>query len=149
MIISIAQETDLPEILALQKLAFLDEATALNDYAIQPLLETLDELHEEFKRGPILKAVEEKTGKIIGSIRALEKNNTLFLAKLVVHPDFRRRKIALRLLERIETTLPHTRSELFTRADNSGNIALYHRAGFKSFQTKKINERLSFVFFEK
>ena len=149
MIFTPALETDLPEILALQKLAFQSEAEALNDWTIQPMTETLSEIHAEFNLGPILKAVDEHTGKIVGSIRAQKKNETLLLGKLIVHPDFRRQKIALRLLDEIESSLPHLRTELFTRADNLGNIALYRRAGFHIFKTEKIHDRLSFVFFEK
>ena len=65
MIFTPALETDLPEILALQKLAFQSEAEALNDWTIQPMTETLSEIHAEFNLGPILKAVDEHTGNLI------------------------------------------------------------------------------------
>jgi hypothetical protein len=38
---------DLPGILELQKLAYLSEAKLLNDYTIQPLMQTLEELENE------------------------------------------------------------------------------------------------------
>jgi hypothetical protein len=41
---------DLPEILNLQKLTYLNEAKLLNDYSIQPLKQTLDELNDEFEK---------------------------------------------------------------------------------------------------
>ncbi|MCL2720510.1 MAG: hypothetical protein FWD47_04125 [Treponema sp.] len=49
---------DLAEILDLQKLAYLSEAKLLNDYNIQPLIQTLDELQNQFMQyntGVILK----------------------------------------------------------------------------------------------
>jgi len=41
---------DLPKILDLQKLAYLSEAKIHNNYSIQPLLQTLDELEMEFEK---------------------------------------------------------------------------------------------------
>ena len=38
-------------------------------------------------------SVNRKTGQIVGSIRGHVKDGTLFFAKLVVHPDFRRQGI--------------------------------------------------------
>jgi predicted NUDIX family phosphoesterase len=42
---------DAPAILALQKLAYQSEARIHNDYSIQPLTQTLDELGSEFESG--------------------------------------------------------------------------------------------------
>lgn len=144
-----AAESDLPEIYALQRLAFQCEAEVLNDWQIQPLTETLEEIQEEFDSKLFLKTVDSETGKIVGSIRGYEENGTLFMQKLIVHPDFRRRGIALALIRALEERIPHRRSELFTRADNWGNRALYERAGFRPFQEKEETPRLTFVFFEK
>lgn len=144
-----AQERDLPEILALQRLAFECEAQALNDWTIQPMTETLEELRQEFFAGPVLKICEPENGRIIASIRAHEENGTLHLAKLVVHPDFRRRGLASLLLREIQTRVPHRRIELFTRADNAGNVALYLAAGFRIFAEKDFTENLRMAYFEK
>ena len=40
---------DLPDILALQKLAFISEAELYNDYNIEPLNQTLDLIQNDFK----------------------------------------------------------------------------------------------------
>ena len=149
MIISRASFSDLPEIHALQRLAFQTEAEILQDWTIQPLTETLEEVQREFEAGPVLKACDEKTGQIVGSIRGHVKDGTLFFAKLVVHPDFRRQGIGLALLNVLEKTVPHQRAELFTRADNLGNVRLYESAGFRKVRTVKETDQLSFVFFEK
>lgn len=149
MLISLASFSDLPEILALQRLAFQTEAEILRDWTIQPLTETLEEIQREFEKGPVLKACNEKTGQIVGSIRGQVKDGTLFFAKLVVHPDFRRQGIGRALLSELEKMLPHQRAELFTRADNLGNVRLYESLGFRKVRTVKETEKLSFVFFEK
>jgi hypothetical protein len=47
---------DQAEILALQKLAYQENAARYNDPSIPPLTQTLDELMEELKRYIILKA---------------------------------------------------------------------------------------------
>ena len=50
MIIKIADYTDLEEILELQQLAFQKEASEYNDYAIEPLTQTIDDLKEDYKK---------------------------------------------------------------------------------------------------
>jgi hypothetical protein len=50
-----AAQNDLPKILGLQKSAYLSEAKLLNNYSIQPLAQTLEELEKELSRGVILK----------------------------------------------------------------------------------------------
>ena len=67
-----AKFEDLPKILILQKLAYLSEAKIHNNYSIQPLLQTLEELETEFEKSIILKLVEDEKSEIIGSIRAYE-----------------------------------------------------------------------------
>lgn len=63
-----AEEADLEAILELQRLAYQGEARLLNDFSIPPLMQTLEEMKEEFRSGIFLKAVDEK-GKIVGSVR--------------------------------------------------------------------------------
>ena len=55
-----AEEADLEAILELQRLAYQGEARLLNDFSIPPLMQTLEEMKEEFRRGIFLKAVDEK-----------------------------------------------------------------------------------------
>ena len=62
-----AEEADLEAILELQRLAYQGEARLLNDFSIPPLMQTLEEMKEEFRSGIFLKAVDEK-GKIVRSV---------------------------------------------------------------------------------
>ena len=72
-----AGKSDAAEILILQRIAYQSEAEIYNDYSIQPLTQTLEQAIKEFDEAVILKAVAE--GKIIGSVRAYEKDNTALI----------------------------------------------------------------------
>ena len=75
-----AEYNDLQEILALQYLAYQSEAELFGSKDIPPLKQTLDEVIEEFNNGIILKLTDEN-GSIIGSVRATEKNGTVYIGK--------------------------------------------------------------------
>ena len=107
---------DASEILALQKLAYISEAENLGDYSIQPLTQTLDSLEKEFHRYLVLKYVFE--GKIIGSIRANEKEGTCYIGKLMVHPDYQNKGIGKALVREIENVFGNVRYELFTSSQS-------------------------------
>ena len=66
-----AHKSDVEEILKLQKLAYISEAEIYNDYTIPPLLQTIEEIRQEFNSKQFLKVTNNK--RIIGSIRAYKK----------------------------------------------------------------------------
>ena len=136
-----AEHRDLPAILALQKLAYRSEAELLNDYAIQPLRQTIDQLETEYHKGEMLKAVDPHTDDtIVGSIRGYVDAGTLHLGKLMVHPEFQRRGIGSRLILALERSHPDVRYELFTTTRSVGNLALYHRLGYRDFKYERRND---------
>ncbi|QQO10628.1 GNAT family N-acetyltransferase [Breznakiella homolactica] len=143
-----AENGDLAEILELQYRAFQSEAELAGDYAIPPLLQTLPEFEAEFRRGIVLKAVDE-SGQIIGSVRAYAENGTLYIGKLIVHPDFQGRGTGTRLLAAIETRCPQPRYELFTGDKSAGNLRLYEKQGYRPFAEKEIKPGLRFIYLEK
>ena len=145
--IETASETDLSEILNLQRLAYQSEAILLNDFSIPPLLQTLEEVQQEFSNGVFLKAVTD--GQIIGSVRGYVQDRTLNIGKLIVHPDFRGRGVGTQLLQAIEDACPDCRYELFTSAKSEKNIRLYERQGYRRFAEKQVNPELCFVYLEK
>ncbi|HBZ04078.1 MAG TPA: GNAT family N-acetyltransferase, partial [Lachnospiraceae bacterium] len=110
--ISEADRTDLEEILKLQYLAYQSEAALFKSKDIPPLRQTLEEVEEELGRGTILKLVED--GRIVGSVRAYEEDGTVYIGKLMVHPDRQGRGYGSRLLSEIENIYPDKRYELFT-----------------------------------
>ena len=92
-----AEYNDLQEILALQYLAYQSEAELFGSKDIPTLKQTVDEVIEEFNNGIILKLTD-KNGSIICSVRATEKNGTVYIGKLMVHPDHRCKGYGTKLL---------------------------------------------------
>jgi ribosomal protein S18 acetylase RimI-like enzyme len=148
MIIEQAQLKDAAEILALQKLAYLDEAVFYDDYTIPPLNQTLEETEAEFKDQLVLKTTLD--GKIIGSVRAYMEEGTCFIGKLIVHPDHQNRGIGTRLMYEIENRFGQAeRYELFTGYRSERNLHLYRKLGYKPFRSQKITDKVTLTFLEK
>ncbi len=143
-----AQECDLKAILELQYLAYQSEAKLFSSNDIPPLKQTIEEVYEEFKKGIILKATDE-TQKIIGSVRAYEKNGTVYIGKLMVHPLMQKKGIGTKLLSEMEKQYPNHRYELFTSTKSIGNINLYERLGYRIFKEEPVTEELQFVYMQK
>lgn len=143
-----AEHSDLQEILQLQYLAYQSEADLFGSRDIPPLKQTLDEIVEEFDRGLILKMVDDKNT-IIGSVRAQERDGTVYIGKLMVHPDHRNKGCGTRLLTEIEKCFPDKRYELFTSTRSLDNIRRYQKLGYSIFARKAVNDELEFVYMEK
>lgn len=148
MIIERAEPVDLQEILDLQYLAYQSEAKLFNNPNIPPLKQTLSDVAEEYQKGIILKASDD-TGTIVGSIRGYCSNGTVYIGKLMVHPDMQNQGIGTKLLNSIEKEFPNQRYELFTSTRSSKNIILYERLGYKIYDEKKITDELKFIYLEK
>lgn len=142
-----ATSSDLEEILALQKLSFRSEAELYNNFNIPPMVQTLKETQDDFKRQLILKVT--KDGKIIGSIRAFEKDGTCYLARLMVHPNFQNLGIGTKLLVEMEKLFDTCkRFELYTGYKSEKNIRLYKKVGYRIFQNKPV-EQAYLIYMEK
>lgn len=142
-----AERKDLPDILALQRIAYQSEAALLQNDAIAPLKQSLEEITEEFEQGKMLKAVLNSV--LIGSVRAFSDENTCHVAKLFVSPEHQRRGYGARLLSAVESRWPHPRYELFTSSKSLGNLNLYEKMGYAPFREKRITPEFSFIFLEK
>jgi len=142
-----AEYSDLSEILQLQHLAFQSEAILLNNEKIPPLLQTLQELEEEYSRGVILKAVDTED-KIVGSVRGHVERNTLYIGKLIVHPTVQNRGIGRKLLDEIERLYPRLRYEIFTSSKSSRTLKMYEKRGYRQFKEKIISD-IMIVYMEK
>ena len=147
-IIKKAERIDLQEILQLQYLAYQSEAALFGSRDIPPLKQTIDEVIEEFNSGVILKMTDEKDT-IIGSVRAKESDGTVYIGKLMVHPNHRHKGYGSMLLSEIEGYFPDKRYELFTSTRSLDNIRLYQKLGYTIFTRKVINDELEFVYMEK
>ena len=147
-LITKAQKNDLEEILKLQYLAYQSEAALFGNKDIPPLTQTLDEVIDEYNEGLILKMTDE-SGVIIGSVRAKEKDGTVYIGKLMVRPDHQKKGYGRRLLLEAERYFPGKRYELFTSTRSKDNIRLYESAGYKEFMQKDVDDELVFVYMEK
>ncbi len=143
-----ATEDDLPKILALQYLAFQSEVKLFKNKKDLPLKQTLDELTDELNKGVILKLILDDDT-IIGSVRAYTKDETTYIGKLMVHPDYRKRGLGTILMEKIENCFLNTRYELFTASKSVNNIEFYKKRGYEIFAKKRINEELVFIYMQK
>ena len=143
-----AEYKDLDEVLKLQYLAYQSEANLFGTRDIPPLKQTLDEVAKEYDQGIILKLTDENSV-IIGSVRAKEKDGTVYIGKLMVHPDHRCKGYGSRLLNEIEAYFPERRYELFTSTRSVDNIRLYEKMGYKEFKQESLSNELIFVYLEK
>ncbi len=148
MIIEKATVSDAEEILSLQKLAYRSEAEIYNDFNIPPLIQTSKEIKQDFENQFFLKAVEDK--KIIGSVRAHVKEETCYIGRVIVHPNFQNRGIGNKLMSEIEKVFDTCkRFELFTGDKSERNLYLYQKLGYRIFKTAKITDQTTIVFLEK
>ena len=148
MKIAKADYRDLSEILKLQYLAYQSEAALFGTDDIPPLKETLEEVQEEYNSGVVIKMVSDDDS-IIGSVRARENNGTVYIGKLMVHPDYRGRGYGTTLLNEIEKYFTSTRFELFTSTRSVDNIRLYETNGYKKFKQEAVTDELIFVYLKK
>lgn len=201
LIIKIASREDLPDILDVQKKAFLEVARTFHIKSLPPLEQTIESLIKEFEKGTILKAavvhtptinrmdsriqddvptslrgrettetisclaknigiaallVDARNDKkedvtIVGSVRVYRKDDTSFIGKLVVVPEYQNEGIGKALMREIENQYKNivNRYELFTGSRDPRKLDLYDRLGYKRFKTEKLNEEVTFVYLEK
>ena len=142
-----AEKDDLQAILDLQYLAYQSEADLFGTQDIPPLKQTIEEVIEEYNKGVVLKIEDNK--KIIGSVRVRCESGTVYIGKLMVHPQYRRKGLGKRLLNEVELIYPDCRYELFTSTLSVDNIRLYHSVGYTEYKRKRINDMLTFVYLEK
>jgi len=144
-----SERSDAPEILRLQKLAYLTEAELYNDFTIPPLVQTVDELAAEYATRVVLKAVN-ADGTIVGSVRAYEEDGSCHIGRLMVHPDCRNRGIGRMLMDRIEGEFPScSRFELFTGSRSTRNLAFYQKLGYRIFRYERLSDAVEFAYLEK
>lgn len=143
-----ARYEDLEAILKLQYLAYQSEADLFGTRDIPPLKQTLDEVVLEYNNGIILKLVDDGNT-IVGSVRAKEEYGTVYIGKLMIHPNYRCNGYGSSLLHEIEACFPEKRYELFTSTRSKDNIRLYQKMGYKEFKQETISNELVFVYMEK
>lgn len=133
--ISPAKKGDLEEILALQKIAYIDEAKRIGQMDIAPMTQDLKSIQKEFKTHSFLKCT--LKGKIIGSVRGITKGGTTHIGRLFVDSACRNKGIGSALIQALCAALPAKRYEIFTSEKSLENIALYEKLGFVEYKREK------------
>ena len=146
--ILIATEKDIPELLNVQKTAFMPVSLKINWPDAANITETLEQATEAFPHYTMLKMLNDE-GRIIGMVRGKVENGSLYIGKLMVLPEYQGQGIGTQLIRAIEKQLPHQRAWLNTCEQLEGNVYLYSREGFVPFKHERINDHLTRVYMEK
>lgn len=103
----------------------------MDNAEIQPMIQTYDELLQEFNDGIILKYMQGLC--IVGSVRAyIDKDNVCHVGKLIVHPDYQNKGIGKALMIAIEKKFTTcTKFQLFTGEITPNTLYLYTKLGYK------------------
>ena len=150
MAIKITKATvkDALKILELQKLCFKSEAELYGLESVPPMLETLPEFRAEFKKYVFLKAVKGK--RIIGSLRVRIRGKSIYIGRVIVHPDHQDHGLGTRLMLAVEELFPKIRRFwLMTGHKSTKNLHFYKKLGYKQFGKKHYFKNLSMVYLEK
>ncbi len=141
------KKSDLPDALALQKMAFMTEAVRYSDYRLAPLEESFQDFSREFRQKTFLKANLE--GQIIGLIRGVVQDGTGSIERLSVHPTARGRGIGSALVRALETALGGSRFRLFTGANSANNVRFYEALGYRRSGSQTHDSGVPLVLMEK
>ena len=149
MMIQRATAADLPELLAVQKVAYASEAEIYGDTSLPAMRQSLAEITADFGKMIFLKGV--VNGKIVASIRGYDDGQgTAHILRLSVLPYFRGRGLGRRLIASIEKEFSKVkRCEIFTGHRSATNIHLYSKMGYKRFKTEPFNANVEWVYMEK
>jgi ech hydrogenase subunit C len=142
-----ATAVDAPEILALQKIVYQNEAEMYDDWSLKPLRQTLEQMRADFDSMVFIKVV--VGGKIVGSIRGyMVEGGTAHVTRLIVHPYFWKRGIGTRLVEEIEACFPQARRyETFMGNRSRHTMEPYQRLGYTLIRQEHVTEHRDRVYF--
>lgn len=81
----------------------------------------------------------EKNGRIVGLICGYYAVGEGDITSIAVHPDFRRKGLALKLIREFEKQLPNDTEDIFleVRESNTAAISLYEKCGFGAASIRK------------
>ena len=148
MKITNAEKVDIPQLYQLQRLAFQSEAEMIGSCEVPALQETEEEFCSDFANWTTLKLLN-NAGEIIGAIRYRLSLNFVEVGRLMVHPNYRRRGLAQKLLAEVDLKCPGLPKELYTCTKSWVNILLYEKMGYKAYKKHTEKTGLSFVHFKK
>ena len=128
--IDLARESDLPEVLVLQRCCWVQEAIANDTLELGALHETLEDLRTSAATWHVWCV--RRHGRLVAAARARLQDSTWAIGRLMVAPDHAGRGIGSWLLSYVERQAPETttRYGLFTGHRSERNIGLYEGAGY-------------------
>lgn len=147
VIIESAVVSDASVILEIQKAAFRHEAEIYGRDDLPPVRQTLESMIEDFSKYDFLKATYQ--GEIIGSVRALVKDNTCYIGRLIVLPQYHKHGIGSRLMDSLEQKYAGHRFELFTGKKSTDNIRFYSKRGYSIYGEFSEADNIELVKMEK
>ena len=79
------------------------------------------------------------SGKVIALLSGYHAVGEGDITSVAVHPDYRRKGLAKKLIEKFENSLPEDTENIFleVRESNCGAIALYEKCGFERLSVRK------------
>ncbi|WP_216319053.1 GNAT family N-acetyltransferase [Deinococcus aestuarii] len=129
MVVEPAVPEDLPDILDLQRRAYMSEAALYPEATLPAMTQTLKELRAEAERQTLLKGTLD--GRLIASVRGfVDEAGVGQIGRLIVDPFEQGRGYGTRLLHSMESMLPVQTLELFTGERSTPNLRLYERLGY-------------------
>ena len=139
---------DIPEIHALQKLAYRSEAEIYSDETIPAMIQDLAQLEEDYREKTFFKAT---IGvRIEGSVRVFIREGTCFASRLMVNPVYQHHGIGRKLMEHAEKYFTEAkRIEIDTFHKSRRNIVFYEGLGYKVTRREKISEKTEKVYMQK
>ena len=148
VLINRANLKDVPEILALQKIAYRSEAELYGDDSVPALHQTQEQVAVDFGQMVFLKAV--ANGKIIGSVRARLDGDEAHVGRVIVHPYYAGRGIATRLIRQMEEEMGDARRfTAFTGHQSTRNLHLYEKLGYRRVRTEPFSPTVQWVYLQK
>ncbi len=144
-----ASITDTEAILALQRLAFYQEAVLFDDLHMQPLTQTASEITDEIAKARVWKAV--TADGVVGSVRVRQApDGGVEIFKLIVHPALWGGGLGRRLLQTAEETFADAKVfRLYTAERNTMNVTFYRTHGYRPVGTHAVSPTLRMIDLQK
>ena len=143
-------QSDAEKILRLQRLCLLEETSLYGDAAVAPRLQNLQQLRHQYASHRFF--VAQDGMEIVGSVRGRLREGDCEIARLMVHPDYRGRRIATRLIAALEEYFEGEGSRrhfLHIGHRSPETLSLYRRLGYAEIRRQLVSAQLTLVHLEK
>jgi predicted GNAT family N-acyltransferase len=132
IVIDPLREEDVGELLTVQRAAFLRDAQIYNNPFLPSLTQTQEGIRNEMLDPNRVILAAKNNERLVGSVRAICKQRTAHIGRLMTAPDLEGRGIGRSLLEAIESRMTGAVDffELGTGKKSIANIEMYRRHGY-------------------